>query len=191
MPSSDLWYPGRIPLCTSQVVRGLTLYLEALRTATEREDTNYILVAGHIHEDIHKILYAEGLDCLGSDTDINDLLALLEQTQQAVEACAQRNAWDDLEDVIDAIDTVRWSLMIKQNGGGTDDGEQPGAVTTPNPHERPTDGSDSETDPGEEHWSDRDVYDQFKAEEALPLCDDENEDEDLTEEQSDTPLLSP
>ena len=191
MPSSDLWYPGRVPLCTAQVVRGLGLYLEALNTAIELEDTVYVQVAGRVYQDIHQVLYAEGLDCLGSDTDINDLLGLMERTQQAAEACAQRDAWDDLADVADAIDTVRWGLRMKQDGGGTDDGEQPGAVTTHDPDERFASGANGTANPGEEHWAGDGDADQFKAEEALPLCDDEDEGEDLATNEEESPLLGP
>lgn len=191
MASSDLWYPGRIPLCTPQVIRGLESYLEALQLAVDLRDTTFVQVAGRIGHDIHGVLYQEGLDCLGSDTDINDLLALLLQTQQAVEGCAQRDLWEDMDDIIDAIDTVRWGLILKQNGGGTDDGKQPGAVTTPDPDEGLASGTDREEDPGETGWTDGDDYHQFQAEEALPLCDDEDEGEDLATNEEESPLLGP
>jgi hypothetical protein len=179
MPSSDLWYPGRIPLCTPQVIRGLEQYLEALRSSVEKQDTTYVHVARRVHEDIHAVLYEEGLDCIGSDTDINDLLTLLLRTQQAVEACAERDLWNDLEDIIDAIDTVRWSLLMKQEGGATDDGEQPGVVATPDPDERLGDRASDEAYTRETDWTGNTVAREFEAQAALPCCDDEDEEENL------------
>ena len=179
MPSSDLWYPGRIPLCTPQVIRGLALYLEALRSAVDSRDPNYVIVAGRVHQDIHDVLYAEGLDCIGSDTDINDLLSLLLRTQQAVEACAQRDLWDDMDEIIDAIDTVRWSLLMKQEGGATDDGEQPGTTATPNPDERLGAGADSDAYTRETDWTGDTVAREFEAQAALSSRDVEDQEEDL------------
>lgn len=175
MPSSDLWYPGRIPLCTPQVIRGLGQYTEALRSTVELQDTTYVEVADRIHRDIYEVLFEEGKDCLGSDTDINSLLNMLIQAQEAVELCAEQKCWDELDDVIDAIDTVRWSLILKQEAGGTDDGEEPGSVATPDPDSRASRGSYDEKEPRETDWSQYPTVDQLKAEAEIPSFEDEEE----------------
>jgi hypothetical protein len=177
-------------LCTPQVIRGLGRYLEALRSAVDLHDPTFVMVAGRVHQDIHAVLYAEGLDCIGSDTDINDLLSLLLRTQQAVEACAERDLWDDMDEIIDAIDTVRWGLRMKQDGGATDDGEQPGAVTTSDPDERLANWADDETYTGETDWTGDTVARQFQSEAALPGGDDEEEEDlDGFDDVFDEPLL--
>jgi len=190
--SSDLWYPGRIPLCTPQVVRGLDSYIEALQTAIVRQDTTYIEVANRIHQDIYATLFEEGRSCLGSDTDINSLLTLLMRSQQAAVLCAQRNCWEDLEDVINAIEVVRWSLALKQEKGGTDDGEEPGAVATPDPDGGTARRSDRAPDPGQTDWTDYPDADFFKAQAEIPSCDEENEDnDDLARDEEESLPLGP
>jgi hypothetical protein len=117
-----LWYPGRIPLCAPLVVQGLEHYIAALDMTVLRRDPTHAETAQRIYKDVYAVLYAEGLDCLGTDTDINALLTLLKQGQHAAELCVRNGCWDDLTAVIDAIDTVRWSLALKHDQGGTDDG---------------------------------------------------------------------
>lgn len=176
--SSPLWYPGRIPLCTPQVVYGLQQYIDTLRTAAIYQDTTSIGKTNRIYQDIHAILYEEGCSCLGSDADINNLLALLTHTQQAVEACAQHSCWDDLEDVIDAIDTVYWSLQLKQENGGTDDGEEPGVVATTDAYGRATDRPDRTQDTQQAERLD-DARRKLEAEGTVPGSDETTEEAEL------------
>ena len=166
-----LWYPGRIPLCAPLVVQGLEHYIATLSMAALRQDPTHVETAQRIYKDVHAILYDEGLDCLGSDTDINALLTLLAQTQQAAELCVQNDCWDDLHDVIDAIDQVRWSLAMKHEQGGTDDG-QDCTAPTPTTNQGPGMWTSSAQGSGEEDGPEYEG-DPSEAEGALPGCDEE------------------
>lgn len=176
--SNDLWYPGRIPLCTRQVIRGLQHYIETLHTAIYQQDATQITVANRIHQDIYKVLYEEGCSCLGSDADINNLLTMLIRAQQAAELCAQQNCWDDLYDVINAIDTVRWNLITKQDNGGTDDGEEPGVVATTDAYGRAICRSDCTEDTQQAERLD-DANRRSEGESKVSSCDEAAEEEAL------------
>jgi hypothetical protein len=120
--SYNIWYPGRIPLCSVQVIQGLEQYIETLNQAIKTKSSESIEKAERIYQDIYETLWQEGIDCLGSDTDINDLLTLLARSNQAAHLCAKADCWHDLEIITNALSTVQYGLIAKQNNGGTDDG---------------------------------------------------------------------
>lgn len=182
-----LWYPGRIPLCAREVIYGLGQYLDLLREAVTQRSADYVISANGPHSFVIDRLTAEARDCLGSDPDINDLINMLQASQQAAELCVQRDCWDDLDDVIDAVDTVRWSLIHKLENGGTDDGDsRPRTAPPPDADEPAGDWTNDPTEPGETDWTACPNVDQLKAEEAIPSCDGE---EDPVE--TDEPLTGP
>lgn len=169
---SDVWYPGRPPLRTPEIVEGLTHYLGALQGCADQCTSAYLEQANQICDHVLSILQEESDDCLGSDTDINALMKLLPQSFRAAVLCATQDAWDNLEEIISNIDAVRWSLIYKLDKiteGGTDDRRSTATKTSGRATLRPHSRENTE----QTHWTQGSTPEQHEAEEALRSRDKE------------------
>jgi hypothetical protein len=182
---TDVWYPGRPPLKTPEIVEGLTHYLGALQVCADQCTSAYLEQAEQICDLVMDILQEESDDCLGSDSDINALIELLPQSFHAAVLCVKHGRWDDMEDVINSVDAVKWSLIYKLDAI-TEGGDDERRTTPPEASGRTTCWPNGGEDPEQEHWAQGPTPDQLEAEEALPSRDEE-EDGLATE----TDILSP
>jgi hypothetical protein len=163
---ADLWYPGRIPLCTQEILPALRLYVHMLQDAVLHEDGNMVIQARGPQTHVLNFLTAEARACLGSDTDINGLIELLRNSYHAAAVCCQRNDWNSVAEIAEAIDEVFWGLHRKHELGGVDDGKEPQRVAPPEQPERCSPGSDGAESAEQEDGAElEDAY--REAEEAL------------------------
>jgi hypothetical protein len=171
---TDVWYPGRPPLRTPEILAGLTHYLGALQVCVDQCTSAYLEQAEKISDHVMEILQEESRDCLGSDTDINALMELLPQSFAAAVLCVKHGHWDTLEEVINGVDAVKWSLIYKLDGltEGGDDGRQ---HPSPESSRRTTPWPDGGEDAEQEHWAQGPTPDQLEAEEAIPGGDEEED----------------
>jgi hypothetical protein len=110
---SDIWYPGRPPLSTPDIIAGLTYYTDALQGCADQCTSACLERAEQICADTLAVLNEESDDCLGSDTDVNALIDFLPQSLRAAVLCVKHERWDELEEVISHVDAVKWSLRAK------------------------------------------------------------------------------
>lgn len=171
---TDVWYPGRPPLKTPEIVEGLTHYLGALQVCADQCTSAYLEQAEQICDHILTVLQEESDDCLGSDTDINSLIELLPQSFHAAVLCVKHGCWDDLEEVISNVDAVKWSL-IYQLDAVTEGGDDERRPTPPEAAGRTTPWPDGGEDAEQEHWAQGPTPGQLEAEEALPGGDEEED----------------
>jgi hypothetical protein len=120
---TDVWYPGRPPLKSPEIIQGLTHYIDALQRGQIEQ-------ANRICDDLMDVLEEESDDCLASDTNINALISTLPNTFKAATLCVQHGHWDALEDLIASIDVVRWALINRLDAAT---GENDGRRTTSTP----------------------------------------------------------
>lgn len=167
---TDVWYPGRPPLRSPEIIEGLTHYVAALEVCGHQCAPEYLEMAEKVGQHILDVLEEESADCLGSDTDTNELIEMLPETFKAAVLCVQHGQWDDLEDITASVDAVRWALINKLEAAteGADNGR---GTASPPPPETPgraapwTHGSE---DAEQKHWAEGPTPDQLQAEEALP-----------------------
>lgn len=119
---TSIWYPGRPPLRAPEIITALKHYAYVLQNGRDQRTGDYLEKAARLCEHAATILEAETADCLGSDTDINDLLVLLPQTLKAARACTANGAWDVLTEVIDSIEDVRWAMVHQLDAAGVTHG---------------------------------------------------------------------
>lgn len=170
---TDVWYPGRPPLKTPEIVEGLTHYMGALQVCADQCTAEYLERAKRICDHIMEILQEESDDCLNSDTDINALMELLPRSLRAAALCVKHARWDALEEIISSVDAVKWSLIYKLNDI-TEGGNNEQRATSPEASGRTTPWPDSGEDTEQAHWAQGPTPDQLEAEETLRSGDEED-----------------
>ena len=172
---TDVWYPGRPPLRSPEIIEGLTHYVAALEVCGHQCAPEYLEMAEKVGQHILDVLEDESADCLGSDTDTNELIEMLPETFKAAVLCVQHGHWDALEDITASVDAVRWALINKLEAAieGADHGR--GTTTPPETPGRTAPWSHGSEDPEQKHWAEGPTIGQLQAEEALPSVEEEDE----------------
>lgn len=81
--TSQLWYPGRVPLCTNELLWLLTQLAENLHKLSKTRDGTYLGIIDTIVGDAIHVLSEESASCLHTDETIKSLVEFLNTTCQA------------------------------------------------------------------------------------------------------------
>lgn len=143
---SDVWYPGRPPLKTPEIIQGVSGYARALARCSDEATSEYLEEAERWHDDVLSVLKEEAHDCLSTDPDINGMIEALPQTLHAAKACVGQREWELLDGLAAQIEALSWALR-----GALDAiEERPDGHPSPEEDDGPRCGPDDKPDAGQE-----------------------------------------
>lgn len=116
---SELWYPGRHPFCSKEVVDLLNQAVETLTFLIANEDGTRLIALEKICVDGITITEDELEDCLGTDDNLHLLRALFIDTCVGAPKFYQAKAWEQLLELATQL-TVARNALIEIMEGATD-----------------------------------------------------------------------
>jgi hypothetical protein len=91
--TSKLWYPGRVPMCTDEVIWLFSRLAETLHQLAKTRDGTLLGVVDTIVEDAQAHLLRESVDCLHTDETIKNLLEFCKTVLEASHALYNNRSW--------------------------------------------------------------------------------------------------
>ena len=118
---SDLWYPGRHPFCTKEVIDLLSHAIEALLKLIAEEDGTHLETLEGVCDAALITLDEESNECLGTDENLHSLYALFADTFRGAVLFYKGKAWKNIYELATSMQVVR-DQLIETMEGATDDG---------------------------------------------------------------------
>ena len=128
---SDLWYPGRHPFCSKEIVGLLDQAIETLTLLIVEEDGTYLLPLEKICVDGITLTEDELDDCFGTDDNLHNLHALFVNTCAGAPKFYQAKAWEHLLELATQLRIAQNALIEIIEGatdGRTTSSETPGGT---------------------------------------------------------------
>lgn len=111
---SQLWYPGRVPFCTDELVQQLSLFVEVLHELTATQDSTRLQMLELIKDDAIVTLDRERRECFGTDATLNNLHQLFNDAMRVSLGAFRSGNWDALFELATNMLVVRDELMEEQ-----------------------------------------------------------------------------
>jgi hypothetical protein len=105
-----LWYPGRPPFCSDEVIWLLTQFVDTLHELTAAQDATRLQVLEAIAEDALSEIEAESAECNGTDRVLNTLRTLFNDAFKGAVLAYQNQAWDSIFEIATNMLVIRDEL---------------------------------------------------------------------------------
>lgn len=122
MTMTQLWYPGRPPFCSNDLMYCLTHAVECLFEVIAEKQALPLEVLDQVVAEALYLIEKESDDCLGTDKTLNKLRELFENSLKIAHLLYQNNAWPDLIELATNLLVVRNELAehVKKIEGDAD-----------------------------------------------------------------------
>lgn len=111
---STLWYPGRPPFCTDELVLLLDTFVETLHELNAAQDVTRLEVLELVKDDALVTIEEESEECLGTDSLLNNLRTLFDDAMTVAHNAFERKDWNSLLELATNMLVVRNELKEKQ-----------------------------------------------------------------------------
>lgn len=109
----SLWYPGRPPFCSDELIWLLTQYIETLHELNVDHDGHKLEVLFLLADEALIYVEDESDSCNGTDSVLNNLRELFHKATEGAKLAFQNQAWDSLFEIATNITVVRDELREK------------------------------------------------------------------------------
>lgn len=126
--TSILWYPGRVPLCASEVAWLLTQLIENVTRLVKTQDGVLLDIIDTICKDAQQHLMSESEACLHTDDTLKELLEYFQTTAASCHALYYSRTWDGLAKLAVIAASLRCDLeeeIAKSTENAAPEGETP------------------------------------------------------------------
>lgn len=110
-----LWYPGRPPFCSDELIWLLTQFVETLHELNAEQDGTKLEVLELLADEALTHIEEESNECHGTDSTLNSLRKLMEEAFKGATLAFQNRAWDSLFEIATNILVVRDELREKHD----------------------------------------------------------------------------
>jgi hypothetical protein len=137
---SDLWYPGRHPFCSEEVIDLLGHAIEALTLLVSSEDGTHLESLEGVTDAALITIGGENEECLGTDENLHSLYALFADTFKGAVLFYKGKAWRNIYELATNMQVAR-DQLIEAVEGATDNGR----IISPEGDGGPRAGADGST----------------------------------------------
>ena len=107
---SDIWFPGRTPLCCRELLEDLSQIGESICLLLQTKDSCHLEVIEALINNCLLLIDTESNDCLSSDATLNNLRTFFEEVAKASMVFYKNNAWQTLRELATCVFAVRGEL---------------------------------------------------------------------------------
>ena len=107
-----IWYPGKPPECTPELLQHLTSALESFDSLVAHKDGTYLGNIALSFREMYALVRAEQDACLDTDLALRDLRTFCEQVPVAAGITYESADWQALFDLAVGVTDVHQSLEI-------------------------------------------------------------------------------
>jgi len=93
---SELWFPGRPPMCSDQILPLFTRYFETLLDLGESKNGTALELLENIQDDALMYIEGENATCLNTDPILTKLKEMLINTTEAARLAYLHQAWSEI-----------------------------------------------------------------------------------------------
>lgn len=101
-----LWYPGRSPFCTAELINLLEHFIDNTHKLIATRDDRFLCTLKHITRTIHTVMAQENNACYGTDRMLNALRILFENTLTSIQRAWQNDNFDAIFEIATNIRVV-------------------------------------------------------------------------------------
>lgn len=105
-----LWYPGRAPFCSSELLPLFKTYIDTLHILCATRHTDAVTKLNMVHCDILDLIETESQECNGTDRILNELRKFFDTSEDAINLAFRNKKYDTILETSIALNVIHDEL---------------------------------------------------------------------------------